>query len=265
MTVLILGASFYIGRLGAGVVASARLAGQAKTAEGGKEPGADGKELGVQDYGEPDADDCGEPDLENEGKPGAEATVVVDAGHGGVDAGKVGVNNALEKEINLAIARKLEALLAKEGVTAVLTRQDDGGLYDEGEPNKKQQDMKRRCALIEETKPLAVVSIHQNSYTDPSVKGPQVFFYENSAEGRKLASILQDSLNTALQIERPRECKGNESYYLLRKTSSPAVIAECGFLSNPDEAEKLASDDYQDKVAEALCAGILEYIRQEPA
>ncbi len=236
MTVLILAGSFYIGRLGAGVVASARLAKEAGTAE---------TESGTDDRW----------------KDGI--TVAVDAGHGGVDSGKVGVNNALEKEINLAIAGRLKALLEEEGIAVVMTREGDGGLYDEGESNKKQQDMKRRCARINESDALLAVSIHQNSYTDPSVKGPQVFFYENSAGGKKLASILQTSLNETLKIERPRECRANDSYYLLRKTEVPTVIAECGFLSSPDEAEKLVMSDYQEKVAQALCDGILEYAREE--
>lgn len=188
-------------------------------------------------------------------------TVVVDAGHGGIDAGKVGVNGALEKEINLAIAKKLADRLAKNGITAVMTRESDGGLYDEGEANKKQQDMKRRCAAIDAQSPLLAVSIHQNSYTESSVKGPQVFYYESSAPGKELAADLQEALNEMLEIERPREIKANDSYYLLRKTKSPIVIVECGFLSNPEEAEKLVTDDYQEKVAEAVCSGILAYVR----
>lgn len=230
MTVMILVISFYIGRLGAGVVATARLFGQAGTA----------------------ATDTA----------GNDVTVVIDAGHGGIDAGKVGVNNALEKEVNLAIAVKLFDMLEKEGITAVMTREGDAGLYDEGETNKKQQDMKRRCALIDEAEPLLAVSIHQNSYTDAAVQGPQVFFYENSEGGRKLASLLQTSLNELLEVERPRDCKANDSYYLLRKTSVPTVIVECGFLSNPEEAAKLVTEEYQEKVAQAVCGGILEYIVQ---
>ncbi len=229
MTGLILLASFYTGRLGACIAANGRSSATEGTV------------------------------VEN----GSAATVVLDAGHGGIDAGKVGVNGALEKEINLAITQMLAKMLEEEGVTAVLTRRDDGGLYDEGEPNKKQQDMKRRCALIEETAPALTVSIHQNSYTDPSVQGPQVFFYENSVQGKTLAALLQDSLNSALQIQRPRNSKANDSYYLLRKTSSPTVIVECGFLSNPEEAEKLAGSEYQEQVASAICSGILEYLAQD--
>lgn len=228
MTLLILAVSFYIGRLGAGITASARLRREAGTV--------------VRDQ---------------------LGTVVIDAGHGGKDAGKVGTNGALEKEVNLSIALMLKDMLEEEGFEVVLTREGDAGLYDENESNKKQQDMKRRCALIEETMPLAAVSIHQNSYSDPSVKGPQVFFYKNSKQGGELAEILQESLNTSLEVERPRKAKANDSYYLLRKTSSPTVIAECGFLSNPDEAARLAAPEYQEKVARALCEGILEYAVSE--
>lgn len=192
----------------------------------------------------------------------ADTTIVVDAGHGGADSGKVGINGALEKEINLSIAQKLKELLENEGMRVVMTRDSDAGLYDEGEANKKQQDMKRRCTMIDEAKPALAVSIHQNSYTQESVKGPQVFYYQNSQKGQRIAEILQESLNTELQIERPREIKANDSYYLLRKTGNPTVIVECGFLSNTGEAGLLVTDEYQEKVARAICQGIVKYVAE---
>ena len=232
MTALILVCAFYAGRLGAGIAASG---GVRSETDSDAASGEVKQELGTVVYDK--------------------ITVVVDAGHGGIDSGKVGVNGALEKEVNLSIAKKLAARLEENGITAVLTREEDSGLYDEGEANKKQQDMKRRCAAIDEMEPFLAVSIHQNSYTESSVKGPQVF-----AQGRELAAALQEALNEMLEIERPREIKANDSYYLLRKTKSPTVIVECGFLSNPEEAEKLVTDAYQETVAEAVCSGILNYI-----
>ena len=113
-----------------------------------------------------------------------------DAPHGGDDPGKIGVNGAKEKEINLAIAKKLQSLLEKEGFMVVMTREEDGGLYDEGSGSKKQQDMKKRCEKINEADPLFTVSIHQNSYPDESVQGPQVFYYSHSDTGRKLAAVI---------------------------------------------------------------------------
>ena len=186
--------------------------------------------------------------------------VVIDAGHGGFDSGKVGVGEILEKEVNLAIAQKLRTYLETAGVEIIMTRESDAGLYDEGESNKKQQDMKRRCQMINESGADLAVSIHQNSNTQESVYGPQVFYYETSQMGKQLAGILQEHLNTVLKIERPREIKANDTYYILKKTQIPTVIAECGFLSNSTEAELLTQDAYQQQVAEAIGGGILQFL-----
>lgn len=185
-----------------------------------------------------------------------EKKVVIDAGHGGFDSGKIGINGALEKDINLAIARKVQKNLEQAGIQTIMTREEDKGLYDEGEENKKQQDMKRRCSEINESGADLAVSIHQNSYTQESVCGPQVFYYETSTKGRELAEILQETLNQNLQIARPRAIKANDTYYILRKTEIPTVIVECGFLSNGEEAEKLTQEAYQERVAMAICEGI---------
>ena len=186
--------------------------------------------------------------------------VVVDAGHGGNDPGKVGVNGTLEKDINLAIAKRLAVLLEQADVKAVLTRTQDSGLYDADADRKKVQDMKRRIALMEKTEPDIVVSIHQNSYDGASVSGAQVFYYTGSEEGKKLADILQAQLISGLDPDNRREAKANDSYYLLRKTGRTIVIAECGFLSNPREEELLCDPSYQEKVAWQLHLGILRYL-----
>ncbi|MCH5281098.1 MAG: N-acetylmuramoyl-L-alanine amidase [Lachnospiraceae bacterium] len=192
-----------------------------------------------------------------------ERIVVIDVGHGGKDPGKVGVDQSLEKDINLAIALKLETFLQQSDLTVVLTRRDDSGLYDEDASNKKVQDMRRRVALIEELNADLVVSIHQNSYADKSVRGPQCFFYTNSKEGEEIAFILQDQLNTGLKIEHPRNAKPNDSYYMLKKSSVPTVIAECGFLSSPEDAALLNDEIYQEKMAWNLYLGILQYFNAE--
>lgn len=228
MTLMILCASFYIGKYSAAVVEAGSRAVALKRAE--------------------------------EEKQESGTMVVIDAGHGGFDSGKVGLGGVLEKDINLSIALKLRELLEREGITVMMTRETDVGLYDEGEANKKQQDMKRRCSLINEAKPRAAVSIHQNSFSQESVKGPQVFYYETSVEGKRLAESLQDAMNEQLQVSRPRERKANDTYYLLRKTEVPTVIVECGFLSNREEASLLSSEEYQRKTAEAVCRGILDYL-----
>lgn len=186
--------------------------------------------------------------------------IVIDAGHGGRDPGKVGVNGVLEKDLNLAIALKLKKQLEKEDIKVVLTRETEDGLYDEDTDNKKVQDMRRRCAIIEKAAPLFTISIHQNSYPQESVKGIQCFYFGQSKESKDLAEILQASLQKALYPTSKRTAKANESYYLLKKTVTPTVIVECGFLSNREEATLLMTDEYQKKIAKAVSDGVLTYL-----
>lgn len=189
--------------------------------------------------------------------------VVIDAGHGGADPGKVGVNGSLEKDINLKIAEMVKKFLEAEGVEVVMTRTDDGGLYDEGASNKKVQDMKRRIAVIEEAAPEIVVSIHQNSYHEEYVHGAQVFYYTGSSAGKKLAELIQKRFAAGVDPANKREAKANDSYYLLKKTSYPIVIVECGFLSNREEEEKLNSEIYQERAAWAVHMGIMQYLNMQ--
>lgn len=188
--------------------------------------------------------------------------VVIDAGHGGDDPGKVGINGAKEKDVNLQIAMKVKAFLEANDIEVVMTRETDDGLYDRNASNKKVQDMKNRIELIDRTKPTVVVSIHQNSYPEEYVHGAQVFFYSGSVEGQKLASILQENLVKKADPENKRQIKANDSYYLLKKTAIPIVIVECGFLSNYEEAEKLCTEGYQEKIAWAVQTGILQYLNE---
>ena len=185
--------------------------------------------------------------------------IVIDAGHGGADPGKVGVNGALEKDINLEIARKLKIFLEAADYEVIMTRENENGLYDEGASNKKVQDMKRRMEIIEKADPLLVVSIHQNSYHEEPVKGAQVFYYTTSEKSKVMAGLIQDELKE-LDRENNRQAKGNDSYYLLKKTGKPIVIVECGFLSNYTEAEKLITSFYQEKLAFRIHMGIEKYV-----
>ncbi len=196
-------------------------------------------------------------------KNGDEITIVVDAGHGGMDPGKIGINNALEKDINLAVALKLERNLRENGINVVMTRTDDSGLYKETDSNKKVRDMKNRLAIIEEAKPALAVSIHQNSYPDSSVSGVQVFYYKDSVKSKEAAEIMQTQMIRTLKPRKERVAKDNSSYYLLKKTSVPIVIVECAFMSNPTEAQLLTQDDYQEKVAWAIYMGIMQVINNE--
>ena len=229
MTAMILIVSFYIGKYSAVMVQTTKV-------------------VGTEDAEK-------ERKLENR-------CIVIDCGHGGIDSGKVGINGAMEKEINLAIGKKLQKILEDKGAVAVMTRESDVGLYDENESNKKQQDMKRRVQIMNDSKADIAISIHQNSYTQEYVNGPQVFYYETSAEAKELAECIQQCLNTRLQVERPRLIKGNTTYYVLCKTRIPTVIVECGFLSNGEEAGKLVDSVYQQQTAEAILEGIIKYFEE---
>ena len=189
--------------------------------------------------------------------------VVIDVGHGGIDPGKVSVDGSLEKDINLAIARKLQQFLLMQDVDVVLTRDSDAGLYDENASNKKVQDMKNRVALIEQRQPALTVSIHQNSYHEEYVHGAQVFYYAGSEKSKALAERMQQVMALELDSDNARQAKANDSYYLLKKTSTPIVIVECGFLSNYEEAQKLSSDLYQEKVAWAVHMAVMQFLNDE--
>lgn len=189
--------------------------------------------------------------------------VVIDAGHGGDDPGKIGINGAKEKDVNLSIARRVKAYLEKEDIRVIMTRETEDGLYDADASHKKVQDMKRRIAIIEETAPDLTVSIHQNSYPEEYVHGAQVFYYEGSMEGQELADKIQKRLIEGADPGNKRQIKANSSYYLLKKTKIPIVIVECGFLSNRTEAEALCSDEYQDCIAWEITLGILQYLNAQ--
>ena len=186
--------------------------------------------------------------------------VIIDAGHGGDDPGKVGINGALEKDINLAIAFLIKKYLEQQDVTVVMTRNSDAGLYRAESPNKKIEDLKNRLAVIEASGAVLAVSIHQNSYTSEKVSGAQVFYYESSEEGGKAAELMQQQLRKGVDESNDREAKKNGSYYLLKKSSVPTIIVECGFLSNGEEAERLIQSAYQEKMAWNISIGILQYL-----
>ena len=189
-------------------------------------------------------------------------TIVIDSGHGGIDPGKIAADGTLEKDLNLSIALKLQKYLEATDINVVMTRTTDEGLYDPGASNKKVQDMKNRIALMEECDADLAVSIHQNSYSDSAIHGAQVFYYTTSTASKALAETLQSILISDLDPENHRQAKANDSYYLLKKTTCPTVIVECGFLSNPAEAAKLKSNSYQEELAWILHLGILQYVNQ---
>lgn len=185
--------------------------------------------------------------------------IVIDAGHGGADPGKVGANDILEKDINLSIALQLAEKLENAGISIVMTRDSDTDLSN-GATNFKSADMRNRCALITEANPIFTISIHQNSYPSENVTGAQVFYFTESKEGKELATTLQNSLISNVDPTNKRQPKANDSYYLLKKTPTPTVIVECGFLTSPAEASLLITTEYQDKLVNAIYLGIMEHL-----
>lgn len=189
--------------------------------------------------------------------------VVIDAGHGGNDPGKVGINNVLEKDVNLKIAQKLKQLLEAQDIEVIMTRTEDKGLYDETDNNKKISDMKKRCEIVNDSGAHLMVSIHQNSYVSPGVKGAQTFYYSGSEQSRQAAGFIQKNLINTLDKSNGRTEKANNNYYMLLNVKCPAVIVECGFLSNPTETALLIEDSYQDSVAWAIHLGIMQYFASQ--
>lgn len=188
--------------------------------------------------------------------------IVIDPGHGGRDPGKVGINNALEKDINLSISMKLKSLLELNDIKVIMTRESDIGLYSEEDSNKKMADLNKRVDLIHSSKADLAISIHQNSFSEEYVKGAQVFYYSKSAEGKKLSEGIQAQLLETIADGNHRKAKSNTSYYMLKKTQCPLVIVECGYLSNHKESELLLKDEYQEKMAWAMHLAIIQFINR---
>lgn len=184
--------------------------------------------------------------------------VVIDAGHGGNDPGKVSTDGVKEKDVNLEIAFCLKAQLQARGITVIMTREGDESLSLAGATNKKVSDMHNRVSLINESNADYLISIHQNSYPDGSVSGPQVFYHGESEQSEILAKHVQRNMIEELSPPKIREAKANNSYYILKNSTCPGIIIECGFLSCPEECEKLKDSAYQQKLAHAIARAICE-------
>lgn len=189
-------------------------------------------------------------------------TIVIDPGHGGRDGGKEGVTGVLEKDINLQISDLLREELEAAGYEVVMTRQEDKGLYDENAESRKLQDLQRRIDRIEEEMPHLVISIHQNSFPDANVRGPQVFYYQGSDEGAQLAASIQAAIERHLPTLKKREIKEDNTYYLLKHSPCTMVIVECGFLSNYEDCLLLEDREFQKKMAEAIRSGIVDFYQK---
>lgn len=182
--------------------------------------------------------------------------VVIDPGHGGSDPGKVSANGVDEKDVNLSIALKLKDELEERGVKVVMTRENDTSIATPGATNKKTSDMNNRIEIINSCHADMLISIHQNSYTSPDVKGAQVFYHGTSEDSRIIAETLQRALREQVDKDNKREAKEGNDYFILRKSTCPGVIVECGFLSCPEEAAKLVDEEYQEKIAKAIADSV---------
>lgn len=186
-------------------------------------------------------------------------TVILDAGHGGFDGG-ASAGDVLEKDINLKIALFLADHLKLSGYDVILTREDDSATNDEGDRirSKKISDMKNRLALMKSYPDAFFVSIHLNKYSDSQPKGTQVFYSQKTTESKLLAQSIQQTVKELLQSDNHREIKpATRDAYLLYNAPIPAVIVECGFLSNPAELALLKTEEYQKKMAFAVYCGII--------
>ena len=192
--------------------------------------------------------------------------VAIDPGHGGVDPGAVSKSGLTEDEINLKIALKLKRFIEQSGGIAILTREDDKGLYTDQSTTlgqKKVEDLHNRRKLIEESQAEIFVSIHLNSFTRPGYFGAQTFYSETHEENQALAYILQEELKNVLDKENKRQPAIREDVYIIKDMEIPSVLIEAGFLSNQDEARLLDTSDYQEKIAWSIYVGIMKYFNTE--
>lgn len=192
-------------------------------------------------------------------------TVVLDAGHGGEDGGCEG-NGLVEKDLNLDITLRIASLLRKQGVNVVLTREIDELLYDKNsdyEGKKKYQDVRRRLEIAKEQENPVLVSIHMNYFAQTQYSGLQVWYSKADARSRILANLVQSNIKYNLQLNNKRNIKeATSSIFLLDNATFPAILIECGFLSNPDEARALSDENYRQKLAEIIFNSIMTYISQ---
>ncbi len=195
-------------------------------------------------------------------KAAEKQVIVLDAGHGGLDSGCIAVNGVYEKDINLDIVKDLGSLLTLSGYEVVYTREEDISIYDngvEGIRNQKVSDMKNRLAIIKKYPDSVFLSVHQNLFTDSAYFGGQMFYTTNNSENFRLARIMQ-GLFAKLQPGNDREVKLiDNGLYLFKDTEQPALLIECGFLSNPGDAANLSTAEYRKKVAFTIFTGLEEY------
>lgn len=197
-------------------------------------------------------------------KPVLKQTVIIDAGHGGDDGGAIGIDGTVEKDINLDIALKLEKLLKFYGFDVIMTRTEDIMTCDDGLDSlrkRKVSDIHNRFDILEKNPDAVFISVHQNKFEDNSQHGTQVFYSGNNDESKLLAESIQNSIVSVLQPDNSRVVKKSGSgIYLLYHAKLPAVLVECGFISNPAEVKKLNDENYRMKIAILIADGLIKYL-----
>ena len=195
----------------------------------------------------------------------SEITIVLDAGHGGEDGGCEG-HGLIEKDLNLDIVMRLSSLLKEHGINVILTRDTDILLYDVNSDyrgQKKAQDVRKRLEIAKNQENPVLISIHMNYFAQTRYSGLQVWYSKNDARSKILANLIQTEVKSSLQPENKRVTKeATSSIFLLHNASFPAVLIECGFLSNPQEAQNLADEKYRQELSSLIFKSIMEYISQ---
>lgn len=191
--------------------------------------------------------------------------VLIDAGHGFPDGGAIGMNGSIESTLNIKVARLVRKKLISKGYTVIMTREDENAVEDEGKTmaKRKLSDMTKRLELINNSGADILVSIHMNKFTDSRYKGAQVLYSANYTESEILAKNIQTELCAIPENESKRTfLKAHNSIYLMKNATIPAVIAECGFLSNFEEEQLLNTSQYREKLANAIVDGIMNYYKE---
>lgn len=195
----------------------------------------------------------------------SQKTIIIDAGHGGMDGGSVGVDGTVEKEINLKIALKLEFILKAYGYNVIMTRKDDKSIHDSSANTVRQQkvsDIHNREKIILQNPDAIFVSIHQNHYPNSSIHGTQVFYSKNNILSKELAQNIQSSIVKNIDSENKRQIKkSGTEIYLLYHSKIPSVMVECGFISNYNDLNKLKDENYQKKLVLSIADGIVNYYK----
>lgn len=191
-------------------------------------------------------------------------TIIIDPGHGGVDGGAVGMDNIVEKDINLSICLTMRDIFAISGFDVVMTRDTDISIHDEGVSGTKKQktsDLRNRLAIVEENPGAIFISLHQNKFEDRRSKGAQIFYGPKNQESQALAQVIQENFVEDLQPGNQRQIKqAGKNLFLLHNAPCPSVLVECGFLSNPEDAYQLVDPEFQAKIAFTTFRSVMEFL-----